>query len=63
MSHPGEEVVMERIKEDIAEMSREERVEFIIERDLQPSDWYWNPHAWSEGYMAYLILMHKWEGR
>ena len=25
MSHPGEEAIMERIEEDIAEMSREER--------------------------------------
>ncbi len=74
MSHPGEEAIMERIEEDIAEMSREEKVEFIIDRGIVPSDWAWSSHvvkgdelfgrpAWDEDSMNHLIFDWKWEGR
>ena len=74
MSHPGEEAIMERIEEDIADMSREEKVEFIIDRGIVPSDWAWSSFvvredesfgkpAWDESSMNHLIFDWKWEGR
>lgn len=51
------------LQSEVDAMSRAEKVEFIIERDLQPSHWYWDTDAWTEAYMSYLILIHKWESR
>ena len=56
-------VIRKELQNETDKLSRAEKVDFIIDRDLQPSDWYWNPHAWSNGYMVYLILMHKWKNR
>ena len=42
MSHPGEEEIMERIEEDIAAMTSEQKVEFIEECGIAPSDWQWS---------------------
>jgi len=74
MSHFGNDHISERIEEDIAEMSREEKVEFIIDRGIAPSDWAWSSFvvrrdqsfgkpAWNEESMDELIFDWKWEGR
>ena len=74
MSHPGEEVGMERIEEDIADMSREEKVECIVECGIAPSDWEWSSlvvkedelfgkPSWDETSMDHLIFDWKWESR
>jgi len=74
MSHPGEEEIMERIEEDIAAMTSEQKVEFIIECGIAPSDWSWSSivvkedelfgrPSWDEDSMNHLIFDWKWEGR
>ena len=74
MSHPGEETIMERIEEDIAAMTSEQKVEFIEECGIAPSDWQWSSSvvredelfgkpAWDEDSMNHLIFDWKWEGR
>ena len=74
MSHPGEEEIMERIEEDIAAMTSEQKVEFIEECGIAPSDWHWSSSivredelfgkpAWDEDSMNHLIFDWKWEGR
>ena len=74
MSHPGEEEIMERIEEDIAEMSKEEKVEFITECGIAPTDWsgasivvkedeLFGRPSWDEDSMNHLIFDWKWEGR
>ena len=67
MSHAGNDSILEGIREEIAGMSRVDKVEFILSSGMAyPSEWdYGAPVAvkWNEKSMNKLISDWIWEGR